>query len=56
MGRFLRRLRFHARAFFGNWSTYEAPLSTKLRLGFRNRLRATFSRQQCCGNPGQPGC
>jgi hypothetical protein len=48
--------KLHARQFFTNWREYDAPLPTKLRLTLRNRLRATFSRAQCCGNPGQPGC
>jgi hypothetical protein len=49
-------LRRHARNFFTNWREYDAPVSTKLSLTVRNRLRATFSRAQCCGHPGQPGC
>lgn len=54
--RFLERLREHMRTFFTNWREYDAPLGTKLRLTFRNRLKATLSRAQCCGNPGEPGC
>jgi hypothetical protein len=46
----------HARNFFTNWREYDAPIGTKLRLTFRNRLRATFSRSQCCGHIGEPGC
>jgi hypothetical protein len=46
----------HGRNFFTNWKAYDASLWTKLRLTFRNRLKASFSRQQCCGNHGQPGC
>ncbi len=56
MRRFLRLVGEHARNFFTNWRTYEAPFGTKLRLTLRNRLRATFSLAQCCGRPGQPGC
>jgi len=48
--------REHARNFFTNWRTYDAPVSTKLGLTLRNRLRAAFSREQCCGHHGQPGC
>jgi hypothetical protein len=55
-GEFWQELRRHARTFFTNWREYDAPLPTKLSLTFRNRLRATFSRAQCCGHPGQPGC
>ena len=54
--RFLRPLAEHARNFFTNWREYEAPLGTKLGLTLRNRTRALFSRAQCCGHPGQPGC
>jgi len=53
---FWARVKEHGRTFFTNWSGYDASLWTKLRLTFRNRLKATFSRQQCCGNHGQPGC
>jgi hypothetical protein len=54
--RFLRELRRYARQFFTNWREYDAPVTTKLRLAFRNRLHATFSRAQCCGHLGEPGC
>jgi len=54
--RFLELFREHSRNFFTNWREYDAPLGTKLRLTFRNRLKATFSRRQCCGHAGQPGC
>ena len=53
---FFREVRLHVRNFFTNWREYEAPVTTKLALVFRNRLKATFSRRQCCGNLGQPGC
>ncbi len=53
---FLHQVRHHARNFFTNWREYDASVPTKLSLTLRNRLRATFSRQQCCGYPGQPGC
>lgn len=56
MARFLRLVRSHARAFFTNWRTFDAPLATKLWLGVRNRIGATFSLRQCCGHPGEPGC
>lgn len=54
--RFLQLVGEHTRNFFTNWREYDAPIGTKLRLTMRNRLRATFSTQQCCGHPGQPGC
>jgi hypothetical protein len=56
MRRFLRELRVHVRNFFSSWHEYDAPTFTKLRLTFRNRLHATFSRAQCCGHLGEPGC
>lgn len=53
---FMPELRRHARNFFTNWREYDAPVPTKLRLTAGNRLRATFSRAQCCGHLGEPGC
>jgi hypothetical protein len=53
---FLREVGRHVRHFSTNWAEYDAPVSTKLALAARNRARATFSRRQCCGNLGQPGC
>ena len=53
---FLREFGRHVAAFFTNWREYDAPLPTKLRLALRNRLTATFSRSQCCGHLGEPGC
>jgi hypothetical protein len=53
---FWREVRRHARQFFTNWREYDAPLPTKLALAVRNRAKAMFSRAQCCGNLGQPGC
>jgi len=46
----------HTRNFFTNWREYDGPLGTKVALTFRNRFRATLSRAQCCGHPGEPGC
>jgi len=56
MRRFFALLAEHARNFFTNWRIYDAPVPTKLWLTLRNRTRATFSLQQCCGHHGQPGC
>ncbi len=53
---FLRELRRYLGMFFTNWREYDAPLHTKLRLTVRNRVKATFSRAQCCGHLGEPGC
>jgi hypothetical protein len=44
------------RAFVTNWSRYDAPPGTKLRLTVRNLWRRIVLRQNCCGNHGQPGC
>ena len=54
--RFLRELRRYVGQFSANWRSFDAPLPTKLAVAIRNRIRATFSRRQCCGNLGQPGC
>jgi hypothetical protein len=56
MRRFFALLAEYVRNFFTNWREYEAPVPTKLGLTVRNRARATFSRAQCCGHPGEPGC
>jgi hypothetical protein len=53
---FWAQLRFHVRAFFTNWSTYDAPVTTKLALALKNRTRALVSVRGCCGNHGEPGC
>ena len=53
---FLREVRRHAGMFATNWRTYDAPLTSKLALATRNRVRATFSGRGCCGHAGQPGC
>jgi hypothetical protein len=44
------------RAAFSNWSTYDAPFATKLRMVASNNLIKIRKRQDCCGNHGQPGC
>jgi hypothetical protein len=56
VGRLLDGLREHGRNFFSNWRTYDASFGTKLRLTVRNRMKALFSRAQCCGHTGEPGC
>jgi hypothetical protein len=43
-------------AFISNWSAYDAPVVTKLRMAARNLWRRVVLRQSCCGNHGQPGC
>jgi hypothetical protein len=44
------------RAAFQNWSTYDAPFTTKLRMVFSNNLIKLRTRSDCCGHGGQPGC
>jgi hypothetical protein len=53
---FFALVKAHVRNFFTNWSSYDAPIPTKVALTVKNRAKATFSRGQCCGNHGQPGC
>jgi hypothetical protein len=43
-------------AFFRNFSTYDAPFPTKVRMALANSLRKVHTRSGCCGNYGQPGC
>jgi hypothetical protein len=42
--------------FFTNFSTYNAPFPTKVRLALANGLKKVRTRSSCCGNYGQPGC
>ena len=44
------------KAAFSNFTTYDAPLLTKLRLAFRNNWFKIRTHSNCCGNHGQPGC
>jgi hypothetical protein len=39
-----------------NWTSYDAPFATKLRLAASNTFIKLRRRQSCCGNNGQPGC
>jgi hypothetical protein len=43
-------------AFLRNFSTYDAPLPTKLRVALANIWKKARTRSGCCGNYGQPGC
>ena len=43
-------------AFFANFSAYDAPFPTKVRLVLANSWRKVRTRSDCCGNYGQPGC
>lgn len=42
--------------FVSNFTSYRAPLPTKLRLTLANNLTKLRSGSHCCGNRGQPGC
>jgi hypothetical protein len=44
------------KAMFSNWTTYDAPFATKLRMAVSNTFIKLRHRQACCGNYGQPGC
>ncbi len=44
------------RAFFSNWTTYDAPFATKLRMAASNTFTKLRKHEACCGNNGQPGC
>jgi hypothetical protein len=56
MRRFFRLVAEHVSNFFTNWRISDAPFAEKLALTIRNRLKATFSADHCCGHTGQPGC
>lgn len=43
------------RAYFKNFGV-PMPLTTKLRLVFRNSFYKLVHRTDCCGHPGEPGC
>jgi hypothetical protein len=43
-------------AVFTNWRTYDASLTTKLRMLLRNNWTKARKRSNCCGNTGEPGC
>jgi hypothetical protein len=43
-------------AVFANFREYDAPFATKVRMALRNNLKKARTRQDCCGNLGEPGC
>jgi hypothetical protein len=52
-----RTLLHYTRDFFSNWSAYDGPLTEKVRLTVRNRMKAYAPPfRGCCGHPGEPGC
>ena len=48
--------RSSGKALFANFSTYDAPFPTKVRLALANSWRKVRARSDCCGNYGEPGC
>jgi hypothetical protein len=44
------------KAFFNNFSGYDASLSTRTRLALANSWKKLRTGSGCCGNYGQPGC
>jgi hypothetical protein len=43
-------------ALIANFSTYDAPWPTKVRLALANSWRKARTGSACCGSYGQPGC
>jgi hypothetical protein len=43
-------------AFYTNFTGYDAPLPTKVRLALANSWKKLRTGSGCCGNYGQPGC
>jgi hypothetical protein len=39
-----------------NWTSFDGPFTTKLRMAASNTFIKLRKRQACCGHPGQPGC
>ncbi len=39
-----------------NFREYDAPFTTKVRMALRNTAIKLRQHQNCCGNPGEPGC
>ena len=49
-------MRDEMKASWENFRNYDAPFATKVRMAILNNLKKARTRQNCCGNPGQPGC
>lgn len=50
------RVRPSLRAAFSNWRTSKLPFFAKMRVTLRNNWTKLRTRQNCCGNLGEPGC
>jgi hypothetical protein len=48
--------RSSGKAFFTNFSDYDAPLPSRVRLALANSWKKLRTGSACCGNHGQPGC
>ena len=51
-----RRIRPRLSASFANWNRSKLPFFEKVRLSMRNNAIKMRTRQNCCGNLGEPGC
>jgi hypothetical protein len=51
-----RRRRPRLSHVLANWRQSDESFLTKLRLTARNNWTKMRTRQNCCGNEGQPGC
>jgi len=52
----MKMARSGGNVFFTNFSSYDAPFPSKVRLALANTWRKARTRSSCCGNHGQPGC
>ncbi len=50
------RVRPSLRALTANWGNSDLPFFGKLRVAVSNNWRKARTRENCCGNLGQPGC
>jgi hypothetical protein len=52
----MKMARSGGNAFLTNFSTYDAPFPSKVRLALANTWKKARTRSDCCGNHGEPGC
>jgi hypothetical protein len=52
----MKMARSGGNAFLTNFSTYDAPFASKVRLALANTWKKARTRSDCCGNHGEPGC
>ena len=50
------RQRSSLRALFTNWRESDPPIDRKLGAVVRNNWIKLWTRRNCCGHPGEPGC